>query len=100
MCGEERPMTVDLTTTNVLLGILATVSVLEALVVVAFFVAGFLMLRRLMTMIEGVEQRQVVPMAMRMNAILDDVKGVTGCAKNAADHVERYAGWWRMFRGA
>jgi len=93
-------MTVDLTTTNVLLGILATVSVLEALSVVALFAGGFMMLRRLMTLIEAVEQRQVAPMTARVNAILDDVKGVTACAKNAAGSAERFAGWWHMFRGA
>jgi len=93
-------MNVDLTTTNVLLGVLATVGVLEALIVVAFFAGGFIMLRRLMATIEAIEERQVAPMTMRMNAILDDVKGVTGCAKNAADGAQRYGACWRLFGGA
>ena len=93
-------MTVDLTTTNVLLGILATVSVLEALVAIALMAAVFLLIRRMTTVIEGIEVRQVAPVATRVNAILDDVKEVTACAKNAAERAERVTGWWRTFRGA
>jgi pyrimidine operon attenuation protein/uracil phosphoribosyltransferase len=93
-------MAIDLTTTNVLLGILATVSVLETLAVVGLFVGGYLLFRRMMTLIEGIEQRQVSPAAARVNDILDDVKSVTGVAKNAAERAERAAGWWRTFRGA
>ncbi len=93
-------MAIDLTTTNVLLGILATVSVLETLAVVGLFVGGYLLLRRMMTLIAGIEQRQVAPAAARVNDILDDVKSVTGVAKSAAERAERAAGWWRAFRGA
>jgi len=93
-------MTVDLTTTNVLLGILATVSVVEMLAALALLAAVFMLIRRVTLAIEGIEVRQVAPMTNRVNAILDDVKDVTACAKNAADRAERVAGWWRMFRGA
>ena len=93
-------MTVDLTTTNVLLGILATVSVLETLVAIALMAAVFMLIRRVTTAIEGIEVRQVAPVTTRVNAILDDVKDVTACAKNAADRADRLAGWWRTFRGA
>ena len=93
-------MTIDLTTTNVLLGILATVSVLEALVVIGVFVGGYALARRMMTLVERIEEAHVTPMTTRVNAILDDVKGVTRCAKNATERTERMAGWWRMFRGA
>ena len=93
-------MTVDLTTTNVLLGILATISVLEALVVVGLFAGGYLLFRRLMKLLTEIEQRQVAPAAARVNEILDDVKTVTGAAKRAAESADRMAGWWRVFRGA
>jgi pyrimidine operon attenuation protein/uracil phosphoribosyltransferase len=93
-------MAVDLTTTNVLLGILATVSVLEALAIVGLLVGGYLLFRRMMTVIAGIEERQVSPAAARVNAILDDVKIVTGVAKSAAERADRMAGWWRGFRGA
>jgi hypothetical protein len=70
-------MTVDLSTTNMLLGIMAVVSVLEALVVVGIGVAGLMTYRRVMTVLEGLENRQVAPAMARVNSILDDVKGVT-----------------------
>ena len=93
-------MTVDLTTTNALLGILATVSVLEALAVIGLFAGGLILFRRLMRLIAGIELRQVAPAAAKVNEILDDVKTVTGVAKNAAERADRVAGWWRVFRGA
>jgi len=93
-------MAIDLTTTNVLLGILATVSVIEALAFVGVFVGGYLLFRRVMALIKGIEERQVAPTAARVNDILDDVKCVTGVAKSAAERAERAAGWWHAFRGA
>jgi len=93
-------MAIDLTTTNVLLGILATISVIEALAFVGVFVGGYLLFRRVMTLIEGIEERQVAPAAARVNDILDNVKSVTAVAKSAAERADRVAGWWRGFRGA
>ena len=93
-------MAIDLTTTNVLLGVLATVSVIEALALVGVFVGGYLLFRRVMTLIEGIEERQVAPAAARVNDILDNVKSVTAVAKSAAERADRVAGWWRGFRGA
>jgi hypothetical protein len=82
-------MSVDLTTTNVLLGILATISVLEALAVIGLFAGGYLLFRRLMKLLTEIEQRQVAPAAARVNDILDDVKTVTGAAKRAAESADR-----------
>lgn len=82
-------MAVDLTTTNILLGILAAVSLLEAAAVVGLFVAGALMFHRVMQTVRGIEERQVAPAAARVNAILDDVKGVTSTVKNEAERVDR-----------
>ena len=81
-------MTVDLSTTNLLLGIMAVVSVLEALVVIGIGVAGFMAYRRVMTLLEGLENRQVAPAMARVNAILDDVKGVTNKVKEETDRVD------------
>jgi uncharacterized membrane protein len=91
-------MTVDLTTTNVLLGILATVSLLEALVVVGLFAGGFIAFRRMMAAFARIEERQVAPAANRLNRILDDVKTMTDVGKRAAEGAERMAGWWRGSR--
>jgi hypothetical protein len=91
-------MTVDLTTTNVLLGVLATVSILEVLAVIVLVVAGFMMFRRLTELIGRIEERQVAPAAARVNAILDDVKAMT-MSRSAPPNVRIVmAGWWRRFR--
>jgi hypothetical protein len=91
-------MPVDLTTTNVLLGVLAAVSILEVLAVMALAVGGFIMFRRLTQSIERIKDQQVAPAAARVNAILDDVKTLTDVAKRAAERANRMAGWWRHFR--
>jgi hypothetical protein len=67
----------ELGTTNLLLGIMAAVSVLEALVVIGIGVAGFLAYRKVMEVVAGLEARHVAPAMLRVNAILDDVKAVS-----------------------
>ena len=95
----------DLTTTNVLLGIMAAVSLLEAAALIAVLGGGFLMYRRLTRLIAGIEERHIAPVTSRVNAILDDVKRVSGVARGAADGADagvRYALAWllRRFREA
>jgi hypothetical protein len=82
-------MSPDLTTTNVFLGIMAAVSLLQAVAVLGVFVAGILLYRRLIRVISGIEERQVAPAVTRVNAILDDVKGVTSTVKSEAERVDR-----------
>src|SRR5437764_7145742 len=74
---SEVPMSGELGTTNLLLGIMAAVSVLEALVIIGLGVGGFLAYRKVMVLVEGIEARQVAPAMARVNAILDDVKAVS-----------------------
>ena len=80
-------MTGNFATTNVLLGIMAAVSVLEALAVIGVFLGAFLLYRRLLRVIAGIEERQVAPAAARVNAILDDIKEVSSAAKEGAGRV-------------
>ena len=82
-------MSGELGTTNVMLGIMAAVSVLEALVIVGLGVAGFLAYRRVTTLVEGLEQRQLAPAMARVNAILDDLKGVTAKVKEETERVDQ-----------
>ena len=86
-------MALDLTTTNALLGIMAAVSVLEALALIALLGGGLLLYRRMTRLIAGIEERQVAPVAARVNAILDDVKGVTKVAKDAAESADGGVRW-------
>jgi len=81
-------MQAELGTTNLLLGIMAVVSVLEALVVVGVGVAGWMMYRQVMELVNGLEQRHIVPLRARVDAILDDVKGVTEKVKEETDRVD------------
>ncbi len=78
----------NLATTNLLLGVMALVSVLEALLLVGTGIAGWVMYRRVMDLLSGLEERQIVPVTARINAILDDVKGVTATVKEEAERVD------------
>ena len=89
-------MTPELGTTNLLLGIMAAVSVLEALVVIGAGIAGFMAYRRVTELlekatgiVEGLEARQVAPAMLRVHAILDDVKGVTAKVKEETERVDQ-----------
>lgn len=67
----------NLGTTNLLLGIMAAVSVIELLGLLVAGLFGYRMYSRVMQLVQGLEERQVAPAMSRVNAILDDVKGVT-----------------------
>lgn len=78
----------ELDTTNVLLGIMAAVSVLEALLVIGVGIAAYKIYRRTTDLINGLEQRQVAPAMARVTSILDDLKIVTGRVKDEAERVD------------
>jgi hypothetical protein len=82
-------MSGELGTTNLLLGIIAAVSVLEALVIIGMGVAGFMAYRKVMVLVDGIETRQVAPAMARVNAILDDVKTVTVTVKEETERVDQ-----------
>lgn len=81
-------MEANLGTTNLLLGIMAGVSLLEALALIGLAIGGWMMYRRVMNVLNVVEQRHVTPAMVRVNAILDDVRGVTGRVKSETDRVD------------
>ncbi|MEP7305064.1 MAG: hypothetical protein ABJA98_06065 [Acidobacteriota bacterium] len=78
----------NLATTNVLLGIMAAVSLLEALVIVGVGVAAWKVYRRVGELMAGVERRHVEPAMARVNAILDDVKAVSETVKAETERVD------------
>lgn len=78
----------DLGTTNMWLAIMAIVAVLEALVVIGIGVGAFLAYRRVMTLVNDLEQRHVVPLTARVNAILDDVKNVSAKVQLQTERVD------------
>ena len=78
----------DLDTTNVLLGIMAAVSVLEALLIVGLSIGGFMIYRRVMQLVTELETRQVAPLREKVDAILEDVKSVTARLSTQTERVD------------
>jgi pyrimidine operon attenuation protein/uracil phosphoribosyltransferase len=81
-------MTGDLGTTNLLLGIMAAVSVIEALVIIGIGVAGYMAYSKVMALLNELEARHVAPAMTRVNAILDDVKEVSSKVKEETERVD------------
>ena len=80
-------MTGDLGTTNMWLAIMAIVSVLEALLLIGIGVAGFLAYRRVMTLVNDLETRQIAPVREKVEGILGDVKTVTARVSQQTERV-------------
>jgi uncharacterized protein YoxC len=78
----------ELGTTNLLLGILAAVSLIEALVLIGMGIAGFIAYRRVLDQINGFEERQVAPLMARVNTILNDVQTVSAKVKEETERVD------------
>lgn len=79
----------DLGTTNLLLGIMAAVAVVELLALLAAGLFGYRLYARVMRLVEGLEERQVAPAMSRVNSILDDVKGVTSKVQEETGKVDQ-----------
>ena len=78
----------NLDTTNVLLGIMAAVSVLEALLLIGFGVGGFILYRRVTQLVNDLETRQIAPLRAQVDAILLDVKSVTARVSQQTERVD------------
>jgi len=81
-------MPADLSTTNTLLGVMAVVSVLEGLVVLALGLAGWRAYKQVMGVLNELEERHIAPVRQRVDAILADVKDVTGRLKEETERVD------------
>ena len=79
----------ELGTTNLLLGIMAAVSVLEALAIIGLGIGGLMLYRRVMELVNGLEARQIAPAMGRVNAILEDVQAVTARVKEETERVDQ-----------
>ena len=85
----------SLDTTNLLLGILAAVSVLEAVLLVGIGVMVWRLYAHVRRTIHEIEQRQIAPLAARANAlmtsvdeVLTDVKGITSRLAQLAERLD------------
>jgi hypothetical protein len=75
----------DLTMTNVWLGILAIVSLIEFLMICVSGFFAYKMYRQAMMTIESVERVHIAPLRVRVDALLDEVQVVTDKVKHAQD---------------
>jgi hypothetical protein len=78
----------NLDTTNLLLGIMAAVSVLEALLLIGLGVGGFMVYRRVMQLVNDLEARQIAPLRDKVDSILLDVKTVTARVSEQTERVD------------
>ena len=77
-----------LETTNLLIGIIAGVSVLQALVLIGVAVGSFMAYRRVMALINDLEARQIAPLREKVDGILADVKSVTSRVSHQTERVD------------
>jgi len=77
----------NLDTTNLLLGIMAAVSVLEGLVLIGVGLVAYRLYREAMRTIRELEVRQVAPLVARVNVLMDRVDGILGDVKEVTSRV-------------
>lgn len=78
----------NLDTTNVMLGIMAAVSVLEALLLIGAGIGGFMLYRRTMALVTDLETRQIAPLREQVQEILADVRAVTSRVSHQTERVD------------
>lgn len=66
----------NLDTTNLLLGIMAAVSVLEALLIVGVGVMAYRLYAQAMRTVREIEERQVAPLVIKVNGLMARVDGI------------------------
>jgi hypothetical protein len=66
----------NLDTTNLLLGIMAVVSVLEALLLIGVGVMALKLYRQTMETVREIEQRQVAPLAVKVDTMMGTVDAI------------------------
>jgi len=79
---------IDLTTTNVLLGIMALVSVLEAVALIVAGVMGLRIYREVTSQIQTLEQRHVMPLAAHATTILQTVQRISDRVEHSTSRVD------------
>jgi hypothetical protein len=77
----------SLQTTNVWLGILAVVSLLEFLMIAGAGVLAFRLYKEAMSTIQAIERVHIAPLRMRVDLLLDQVEIMTDTVKNAQESV-------------
>ena len=81
-------MTGDISSLSVPLWIMAGLAILEALALIGIGIGGFLVYRRIMTVVTDLEARQIAPIREKVDAILIDVKTVTARVAHQTERVD------------
>lgn len=79
---------VDLTTTNILLGVMALVSVLEALALLVGGVMAYRVYQRVNGQLTVLEEQHVRPLRAQASAILETVQRISSHVEHSTDRVD------------
>lgn len=79
----------NLDTTNLLLGIMAAVSVLEALLLIAVGIFAYRLYAQAMQTVREIEQRQVAPLVAKVNMLMEKADGILGDVKDVTARVTK-----------
>jgi hypothetical protein len=79
----------SLSTTNVLLLVMAIVSVLEVLLLIGLAVAGYRAYARMMRLADQLEAQHVRPLVERISAVLEDVRSVSARVRDETERVDQ-----------
>ena len=77
----------NLDTTNLLLGIIAAVSLLEGLVIIALAFMAYKGYAAVMKTVRGIEERQIAPLAARVDSLMTTVDGVLADVRGITSRV-------------
>ena len=81
-------MTVDLETTNWLLGVLAVASAVQTLILIGVGIAGYRLYRQLSQTATELESRHVAPLRQQLDGILGDVHRITARVSHQTERVD------------
>jgi hypothetical protein len=81
-------MTPDLSTTNLMLALIAAATMLQALLLVGAAIAGFVLYRRMSAQMAELEAQQLAPLRARVDDILADVKRISARVSDRTERVD------------
>jgi hypothetical protein len=79
----------NLDTTNLFLGIMAVVSLLQAVLLIGIAIVGYRLYTRTMQTIAGIEERQIAPLVARVQTLMTTVDGILVDVKGMTSSVTR-----------
>jgi methyl-accepting chemotaxis protein len=77
----------NLDTTNLLLGIMAAVSVIEAILLIGLGIMAYRLYGQAMRAVREIEQRQIAPLVARANALMTRVDAILGDLRDVTARV-------------